>query len=311
MSNQVFCAIETELIAKLSTVKDTRYKFFRNEKTTTISMNAELPESIASEKAVLRSIVTGQAVAHTPLLMSLLRSQQIAHSVELEIQRLNAQNEAYGLLNCRKQEIRLFGSLEAICTLEKNPWREQNVCANLRWRLSIFITGWPVPRAQAHFNVFCPVGVAGYQESGNDCRGRLCRCQEIMANVHKLQRLSSAGGKGDASDDWGTTSPDQNLCPVCFCPPEEDASGAPIQLSCSHSYCKDCSHDWITGTRTCQFSLKCLADGSSSSPPLEALERCLTRDEFLRSMREAVDDHVNKNFLQKQVIESIRFHVTK
>jgi hypothetical protein len=43
VSNPVFCAIDTELIAKLSTLQDSRYKFFRNEKTTTISMNAERP----------------------------------------------------------------------------------------------------------------------------------------------------------------------------------------------------------------------------------------------------------------------------
>jgi hypothetical protein len=52
--------------------------------------------------------------------------------------------------------------------------------------------------------------------------------------------------------------------------------------------------EWITGTRTCH-PLECLADACLSSPPLEVLESCLTREDFQRNMREAVDDHVNKN----------------
>jgi hypothetical protein len=78
------------------------------------------------------------------------------------------------------------------------------------------------------------------KNQGTIVEGGSVDVKKIMANVHKLQRLSNAGGNGDADADLGTTLIDQNLCPVYFCPSEDDASGTPIQLSCSHSYCRDC-----------------------------------------------------------------------
>jgi hypothetical protein len=250
-------------------------------------VNAERPESIASAKAVLRSIVTGQAVAHTPLLTSLWRLPRIAQSVELEIQRLNAQHEAHGLLDRRKQEIRLFGSLEAICTLEQILLKSiDKILGESKMSVPISDGDYFFLLQGGRSLMDKLISMSFVRSVSLDIKNRAMiveggsvNVKKIMANVHKLQRLSSTGGNGDANDDLGTP-PDQSLCPVCFCPPEDDASGAPIQLSCSHSYCKDCFHEWITGTRTCQYPLECLAGGCLSSPPLEVLERCLTREEF-------------------------------
>jgi hypothetical protein len=74
--------------------------------------------------------------------------------------------------------------------------------------------------------------------------------KKVLANLHKLQRLLGTGSNADGGGKLGTSPLEQQLYPVCFCPPEEYTSGTPIQLPCTHSYCKDCFHEWITGTRT-------------------------------------------------------------
>jgi hypothetical protein len=303
VSNQVFGAIETVLIAKLSTIPDTRYNVYRNEKTTTISMNAERPESIASAKAVLRVIVTGQAVAHSQLLLSMWRSPRIIRSVELEIHRLNERNQAYGLLDRRKQEIRLFGSFEARSTLEQKVLKGiDKILGESKLSVPISDADYVFLLQGGRLLVDKLVSLSFVQSLSLDIKNRAIIVEggsvdvkKVLANLHKLQRLPGTGGNNDGGGKLGTSPLEQQLCPVCFCPPEEDTSGTPIQLPCTHSYCNDCFREWITGTRTCQYPVECLADGCASFAPLEVLERCLTREEFQRAMREAVDDHVNKH----------------
>lgn len=140
---------------------------------------------------------------------------------------MNAQNEAYGLLNRRKQEIRLLGSLAAICSLEQIVLNsideilgESKKCLPISNGDYLFLLqgGRYLMHKLISMSFVRSVSL-DIKNRGMIVEGGSVDIKKIMANVHKLQRLSSAGGNGDANRDLGPTLNDQNLCPVCFCPP--------------------------------------------------------------------------------------------
>ena len=189
--------------------------------------------------------------------MNLWRSPRIALSVELEIQRLNAQNVAYGLLNRRKQEIRLLGSLEAICTLEQIILKSIDKILD-ESKMSVPISDVVGASCTSLFQ--CPLSdrlSLDITNRGMIVEGGFIDVKRIMSNVHKLQRLSSAGGNGDANDDLGTTLTvddhvNKNLDSFQFCYTPGclgicrlNTSSSPTSLT-RLSYCSTCDTTFCT-----------------------------------------------------------------
>jgi IBR domain, a half RING-finger domain len=86
-----------------------------------------------------------------------------------------------------------------------------------------------------------------------------------------------------------------DLCPVCFCIPEQVPDVSVVRLVCKHSYCHECFESWPQGTHTYSFPLVCLTENCSFPVTLADLGSNLGCDGLSVLLRVAVDYHVRKN----------------
>jgi IBR domain, a half RING-finger domain/Zinc finger C-x8-C-x5-C-x3-H type (and similar)/RNA recognition motif. (a.k.a. RRM, RBD, or RNP domain) len=273
-----------------------RYRVFHNSNdTSSILVQADDAKTLAIAKNAIGGFVDGQLVLDPackrdqkiPLWRECFGSKETEQSVIDKVRRRFGTDGAVVLFQKRRREVRLFAKPSHIS--EAKDYVATLLC-------DIKPNVQAVPIGTAHFKFL----VAG----GRDTLDSLIAASygtSISLNL-KSQSLLVEGTPGDARRAVACLNKMMNRnelaageadpCHVCFCHSENEAS---VRLFCEHSYCRDCLRAWLCGVQTCNFPIRCLADGCNKAMEMEEMEKILPRPDFLCLMRSAVDKHVMSN----------------
>lgn len=295
--------IQCRLRDSSSPAQDIRFKIFNNPNlTSSLLLQADNAKKLASLKNELSDKVDGVLILDpcctkeqkVPLWKDFFASKDTATRVMDQVVQRFGQGAVAVLFHRRRREVRLFA--------------RDSLLDRARDLVGKFLTAMK-PIASA-----VPIGSGQYKfllVGGKDVLDKLITLARANVSLNlKHQSLLVEGNAKDARRavaclvrmmcSESSSAPkegDEELCPVCFCSPEEDA----IALACEHSYCRDCFLAVCgVGRQTCDFPIQCLAEGCSQAVSLEELDNFLPRPEYLSLLRSAVDNHVTSNISKYQ-----------
>lgn len=292
----VFGAVKNDSFAKLKQVVGIRYNLFESERSLTISITADDLAEIEDVKAKLDPIVQGEVIRDPDRGNRALWNRYVASHLFLQyLEALALCDRSCVLCDKRRQELRVFGSADerqrlSQCILKHCkeattethaipilPHEFEFILKNGREAIDRIIRGAKVAK------VSIDIGNRALLVDGN-----LIDARRVRAYVSKCVHGSDEKGNDKKSD---------LLCPVCFCPPEDD-DGLPesvIRLSCTHGYCQECFVAWVGGGNIRSLPLVCLSEECSVPVQMADLKKNLEHSSLLALLRTSVDDHVRSN----------------
>jgi IBR domain, a half RING-finger domain/Zinc finger C-x8-C-x5-C-x3-H type (and similar)/RNA recognition motif. (a.k.a. RRM, RBD, or RNP domain) len=293
----IFVVVQDALIAVFqSHGQGLRYRVFKNgNDTSSILVQADDAKTLAITKDAISGFVDGQLVLDPackedqkiPLWRECFGSKETEQIALDKLERRFGDDGPVVLFQKRRREVRLFAKPSQV--IEAKEFVATLLC-DIRPNVQA------VPIGPAHFKFL----VAG----GRETLDKLIAASygtSISLNL-KSQSLLVEGTPNDARravaclnkimNSNESTAGETDPCPVCFCQSENEAA---VRLFCEHSYCRDCLLAWLCGLQTCNFPIRCLAEGCNKAIEMEDIEKILPRPDFLSLVRSAVDKHVMSN----------------
>ena len=291
----VFSAIKKDSFAKLKQVVGIRYNIFESNRSLTLSITADDLVEIEDAKAKLDPIVQGEAIRDPDKGNRALWNRYVASNLfQQYLDALAVCDRSCVLCDKRRQELRVFGSAEEKQRLSqrilahcKEATTETHAIPILPHEFEFILTNGRVAidriiRGAKVAKVSIDIGNRALLVDGN-----LIEARRVRAYVSKYVHGSEEKGNEDSD----------LLCPVCFCPPEDD-DGLPesvIRLSCTHGYCGECFVAWVGAGNIRTLPLVCLSDECSVPVQMADLKKNLKHSSLLALLRTSVDDHVRSN----------------
>jgi len=290
----VLNGIQAEVDAVLRENPTARYRMFENSLTKSLSVQADEEGILVSIKSRLDPIMKGEIVRDPKQGCRMLWNRYIASTrFPEDIQKGGL--SSYIWCNKRRQEVRVFGS---------NEQRRKTIEQVLTYCEESAIDTHAVPISRFEFDHILQNGrgiidrvmrAAACRKVSLDLKHRSLLVEGSTADAKKVAMLVSKVVNGKAEKEAIDSAA---LCPVCFCPPDEDShfdSSIVVQLSCMHAYCGECFETWLTADNMCEFPLVCLAETCSTPVALRDLQKYLHGQSLPGLLRSSVDNHVREN----------------
>jgi hypothetical protein len=269
LPTRVFEAIKKDIESILQQVSTIRHSIFDNATTKSISIQADKQATIAAIKKKLDPLVSGDVVRDPRQGSRVLWTRYVATpQFDDDMTRLCDIESACIWRDTRRREVRVFGHDEQC--------RKKISGTVLKHCEEMMIETHSVPISHSEFKFILMNG-----RSTLDKITLATKCRKVSLGA--MPSLLVEGSSIDARRarayvskivageiDEKQQQVHDSLCPVCFCPPENDPDPV-VYLSCGHSYCRDCFQTWLMGGNLCTFPLVCLTDSCSTSLALSDL----------------------------------------
>ena len=280
--------VKDEIEKALSQFPSVRLSIFPDPHTASVSIHSDSQEEISHVKVTVDPIVSGEALRE-PKGGSIIWDRfvsSMAFSRELET-RLGRDA---GIVWCDRRRRR-------ICISGREETKNKAKKVVLETWVASKTETHAVPMAREEYSFLLQNGrvlldklsaASGATMVSLDIKHCAMLVQGTPTQASKARKYLSmklSNGRNDEEEDC-------EVCPVCFCPPEEAER---LPLACGHKYCEDCFETWLTSANMCRFPVACLAEGCSKKLSLVDLCENLSLDQLDGLRRAALDDFVRRN----------------